>query len=40
MGCEHEARGGLYRPRRPKETPFYQLVEEFYPRFKAVYDER
>ena len=25
---------------KPKETPFYQLVEEFYPRFKAVYQER
>ena len=40
MGCEHEAGGGFYRPRRPKETPFYQLVEEFYPQFKAVYQER
>ena len=39
MGCEHEG-GGFYRPRQPKRTPFYQLVEEFYPRFEAVYEDR
>ena len=39
MGCEHEAGGVLYRPRRPKETAFYQLVEKFYPQFKAVYED-
>lgn len=34
-------RGGrLYCPRRPKQTAFYQLVEKFYSRFKAVYAER
>ena len=39
MGCEHNG-GGFYRPRQPKATAFYQLVERFYPQFKAVYEER
>ena len=39
MGCEHNG-GGFYRPRQPKKTAFYQLVERFYPQFKAVYEER
>ena len=40
MGCEHKEGGGFYHPRQPQETPFYQLVERFYPQFKAVYEER
>ena len=39
MGCEHNG-GGFYRPRQPKQMAFYQLVERFYPQFKAVYEER
>ena len=40
MGCEHKEGGGFYHPRQPQQTPFYQLVEEFYPQFEAVYEER
>ena len=32
--------GGFYRPRQPKQSAFYQLVEKFYPQFEAVYEER
>ena len=31
---------GVYRPRRPRETPFYRLVEEHYEQFEQVYPER
>ena len=31
---------GVYRPRRPRETAFYRLVEEYYERFEQVYPER
>ena len=31
---------GLYRPRHPRETAFYRLVEEHYERFEQVYLER
>jgi len=33
------AKGG-YRPRRPRETAFYRLVEEHCERFEQVYPER
>ena len=35
MGCEHKEGGGFYHPRQPRQTPFYQLVERFYPQFKV-----
>ena len=31
---------GVYRPRRPRETAFYRLVEEHYEKFEQVYPER
>ena len=34
-----ECAKGVYRPRRPWETPFYRLVEEHYERFEQVYPE-
>ena len=40
MASEPEAAGGVYHPRQPQQTPFYQLVERFYPQFEAVYEER
>ena len=40
MVCEAKEGVGFYRPRQPQETPFYQLVERFYPTFKRVYEER
>ena len=30
----------FYRPRKPRESSFYQLVERFYPEFEEVYEER
>lgn len=40
MGCGPEVAGSVYHPRRPQQTPFYQLVARFYPQFEAVYSER
>jgi hypothetical protein len=40
MACGSKEAGGAYRPRHPQQTPFYQLVERFYPQFEAVYEER
>ena len=40
MGCPHQPGGAFYHPRQPRHTPFYQLVERFYPQFEAVYAER
>lgn len=31
---------GIYRPRRPRETAFYRLVEEHFERYDQVYPER
>jgi hypothetical protein len=30
MVCEVKQGAGFYRPRQPRQTPFYQLVERFY----------
>lgn len=30
----------VYRPRRPRETPFYRLVKDHFERFEQVYPER
>ena len=39
MACDGAA-GGFYRPRKPKESPLYRLVERFYPEFEQVYEQR
>ena len=39
MVCEAKEGVVFYRPRKPQQTPFYQLVERFYQEFKAVYEE-
>jgi len=40
MPCGPKEAGGVYRPRHPRESPFYRLVERFFPQFEAVYEER
>ena len=35
-----ECAKGVYRPRRPRETPFYRIVEEHFERFEQVYAQR
>jgi hypothetical protein len=30
----------MYRPRRPRASPLYRLVERYYPEFERAYDER
>ena len=30
----------LYRPRRPRETPLYRLIERFFPQFERIYPDR
>ncbi len=39
MPCELKEAGAIYRPRQPQQTPFYQLVERFYPEFEALYQD-
>ncbi|MBM3883030.1 MAG: hypothetical protein FJ387_25490 [Verrucomicrobia bacterium] len=36
MPCGAKEAGGVYRPRHPQQSPFYQLVERFYPEFEAL----
>ncbi len=31
---------GVYRPRHPERTSFYQLLDRFFPRYVEAYDER
>jgi hypothetical protein len=40
MACVAEETGGVYRPRHPEQSPFYRLLQRFYPQFEAVYQER
>jgi Transposase zinc-binding domain len=40
MGCGPEVAGSVYHPRQPQRTPFYQLVQRFYPQFEALSLER
>ena len=30
----------IYRPRRPRESPLYQLLDRYYDQFQHVYDQR
>jgi hypothetical protein len=39
MSCLQSKESGFYRPRQPKSTAFYQLVDRFYPQFEALYEE-
>ena len=40
MPCRAKEAGAVYRSRQPQESPFYRLVERFFPEFEAVYEER
>ncbi len=40
MACGSEEADGVYRPRQPKQSAFYQLIERFFPEFETVYSER
>jgi hypothetical protein len=31
---------GVYRPRRPRVSPLYRLIEDHFEQFATVYDER
>jgi hypothetical protein len=31
---------GVYRPRRPRASPLYRLIEDHFQEFTTVYDER
>ena len=33
-------RVGVYRPRRPRASPLYRLLEDHFAEFATVYDER
>ncbi len=40
MGCPVATSARIYRPRRPRESPLYQLLDRYYDRFERVYDQR
>jgi len=40
MPCRAKEAGAVYRSRHPQESPFYRLVERFFPEFESVYEER
>ena len=31
---------GVYRPRRPRDAPLYQLIDRYYDDFQRIYAER
>lgn len=31
---------GVYRPRRPRDSPLYQLIDRYYDDFQRIYAER
>ena len=40
MGCPAVQSARVYRPRRPRQTPLYRLVEQHHEQFQRVYAER
>jgi len=40
VGCPVATSARIYRPRRPRESPLYQLLDRYYDRFERVYDQR
>ncbi len=40
MGGQTARCARIYRPRRPRESPLYQLLDRYYDQFERVYDER
>jgi len=39
-GARAPAQARVYRPRRPRESPLYQLVDRHFDEFERVYPER
>ncbi len=40
MGCPVAKCARVYRPRRPRESPLYRLLDRYYDEFERVYDQR
>ena len=40
MGCPAASREAIYRPRRPRASPLWQLLDRYFDEFQRVYDER
>ena len=39
MVCPSKGSGPIYRPRRPRRSPLYQIVERHFPQFEQAYDK-
>ena len=37
--CPSRKIATVYRPRQPRQSPLYQLIERYYPEFERTYDE-
>ena len=40
MVCLSHQDANVYRPRQPRKSPLYRLVERYYPEFERTYEER
>ena len=40
MVCASSPGTPIYRPRRPRESPLYRLIERFFPQFEHLYPNR
>lgn len=40
MVCKSSQVAPVYRPRQPRQSPLYQVIERYYPEFERTYDER
>jgi hypothetical protein len=38
--CVRKPATSVYRPRRPRSSPQYQLLEEHFERFQVMYEEK
>jgi hypothetical protein len=38
--CTSSPVAAVYRPRQPRQSPLYQVIERYYPEFERAYDER
>ena len=40
MVCTSSPVAPVYRPRQPRQSPLYRVIERYYPEFERAYDER
>jgi len=40
MVCSSSQAATIYRPRRPRQSPLYQVIERYLPEFERIYNDR